>query len=229
MTSFVFFESFFLMFQELDETLRLKMFEYTCNYGLYHQEPENLQGVEKALWIPIKTSIDAMSKKRGRPAKAKDKAVASLAAQAIADDVLPKEPKEQPEKAKEPTSSDDVQTKNSPVTVPTEAEVYDYCARNKLQINPKQFFDYYTHLGWKTKQGQPIVNWQALCHMWGKNTFTGKNSSQQEADYKIAQEKYADELQKQMYRIELEEPDLSPEMVKVKAVSYLKLKYGLGG
>ena len=42
-------------------------------------------------------------------------------------------------------------------------------------------------------------------------------------------EKSVDELQKQMYRIELEEPDLSPEMVKVKAVSYLKLKYGLGG
>ena len=76
MTGFVFFESFYEMLNNLDDEMKCRFTSYICEYGLYGTEPKDLDGgnstgIEHALWVPIKLSIDASHAKtsRGRPYK----------------------------------------------------------------------------------------------------------------------------------------------------------------
>lgn len=54
------------------------------------------------------------------------------------------------------------------ISIPTIKEIDSFIKDNELNVNSKQFFNYYNALGWKIN-GQPITNWKALLLTWNKN------------------------------------------------------------
>lgn len=73
--SFVFYDSYFDAIDELDEEIQLKIFRLICKYALYKEEQE-MSGIEKAVFLLIKPTIDSNEKryensKKGGEAKAK--------------------------------------------------------------------------------------------------------------------------------------------------------------
>jgi len=78
--AFMFFESFQSMIDEMPKEMGNRFYRYISEYGLYGTEPKDLDGgkesgVEHALWIPIRLSLDSMAKKgkRGRKARTSTK------------------------------------------------------------------------------------------------------------------------------------------------------------
>lgn len=66
-------------------------------------------------------------------------------------------------------------TNTSTVTsAPTISEVITYCKSRGLNVNPKRFYNYYSKLGWKTKEGKPVDDWYTLCEKWSETEHTGK-------------------------------------------------------
>lgn len=76
--SFVFYETFETVINELPEDMQLKFYKYITQYGLHGIEPE-LNGIEKAVWTQIQFAIDEAQSRRkkniengnkgGRPVK----------------------------------------------------------------------------------------------------------------------------------------------------------------
>ena len=51
---------------------------------------------------------------------------------------------------------------------PTYREVAGYCLMNRMSINPKRFYDYYSARGWLMGK-TPMKNWQAALESWATN------------------------------------------------------------
>lgn len=49
--------------------------------------------------------------------------------------------------------------------LPTCEQVVKFCEENKLNVNPKAFFNFYEATGWKVN-GNSISNWKALVRTW---------------------------------------------------------------
>lgn len=58
-------------------------------------------------------------------------------------------------------------------------EVEEYCFTYALKTDPKRFYDYYEKKGWRTKSGQPIRDWKALCRSW---SLRSDNASDEELE-----------------------------------------------
>ena len=63
--SFVFYETFELVIEELPEEMQLKFYRYITQYGLHGIEPE-VTGIEKAIWTQIQFAIDQAQNRRKR-------------------------------------------------------------------------------------------------------------------------------------------------------------------
>ena len=63
--SFVFYETFESVIEELPEEMQLKFYKYITQYGLYGIEPE-VSGIEKAIWTQIQFAIDQAQNRRKR-------------------------------------------------------------------------------------------------------------------------------------------------------------------
>ena len=63
--SFVFYETFESVIEELPEEMQLKFYKYITQYGLHGIEPE-VTGIEKAIWTQIQFSIDQAQNRRKR-------------------------------------------------------------------------------------------------------------------------------------------------------------------
>lgn len=61
--SFVFYSSFFEAIEEIDPKKQLKMYKAIANFALNNKKPENLQGIEKAIWALIEPQLSANSKR----------------------------------------------------------------------------------------------------------------------------------------------------------------------
>lgn len=49
---------------------------------------------------------------------------------------------------------------------PTLEAVRNYVADNGMTFDPDRFYDRYQSQGWRTSNGNPITDWQALCRYW---------------------------------------------------------------
>jgi len=49
---------------------------------------------------------------------------------------------------------------------PSLAEVEEYVQENDYNVDPKQFFDYYTEMGWKDANGNKVRNWKGKLITW---------------------------------------------------------------
>ena len=63
--SFVFYETFEAVIEELPEEMQLKFYKYITQYGLHGIEPE-VTGIEKAIWTQIQFAIDQAQSRRKR-------------------------------------------------------------------------------------------------------------------------------------------------------------------
>ena len=63
--SFVFYETFESVIEELPEEMQLKFYKYITQYGLHGIEPE-VTGIEKAIWTQIQFAIDQAQNRRKR-------------------------------------------------------------------------------------------------------------------------------------------------------------------
>ena len=63
--SFVFYETFESVIEELPEEMQLKFYKYITQYGLHRIEPE-VTGIEKAIWTQIQFAIDQAQNRRKR-------------------------------------------------------------------------------------------------------------------------------------------------------------------
>lgn len=63
--SFVFYETFESVIEELPEEMQLKFYKYITQYGLHGIEPE-VNGIEKAIWTQIQFAIDQAQSRRKR-------------------------------------------------------------------------------------------------------------------------------------------------------------------
>ena len=63
--SFVFYETFESVIEELPEEMQLKFYKYITQYGLHGIEPE-VSGIEKAIWTQIQFAIDQAQNRRKR-------------------------------------------------------------------------------------------------------------------------------------------------------------------
>ena len=63
--SFVFYETFESVIEELPEEMQLKFYKYITQYGLHGIKPE-VTGIEKAIWTQIQFSIDQAQNRRKR-------------------------------------------------------------------------------------------------------------------------------------------------------------------
>ena len=61
-------------------------------------------------------------------------------------------------------------------TPPTLDEVQAYCAGRHNNVDPKQFYDYYTEGGWKDSSGKPVKNWKQKIITWEKRGNATKNA-----------------------------------------------------
>ncbi len=59
--------------------------------------------------------------------------------------------------------------------LPTCEEVVNFCKENKLNVNPKAFFNFYEATGWKVN-GNSISNWKALARTWDSRCEDGKKN-----------------------------------------------------
>lgn len=51
---------------------------------------------------------------------------------------------------------------------PTEAEAADYCRRERLEVDPAEFVDYYAARGWRYAGGGLVEDWQAALRAWDR-------------------------------------------------------------
>jgi hypothetical protein len=52
---------------------------------------------------------------------------------------------------------------------PTPEEIHAYAESRNSPLDPDYFFDKQESCGWRLKNGQPVVNWQAVFRTWEKN------------------------------------------------------------
>lgn len=128
--------------------------EKIINYGLYGQEPEDMNELEEFVWDIVKDMIDDQLHRRQvnkenrgqREAKRQQKS-------------------EEPSLETEPKAEEPKQKK---FNKPTVEEVAAYCQERNNEVNAEKFCSYYAAQGWKVGN-HPMKDWKAAVRTWEQN------------------------------------------------------------
>lgn len=64
------------------------------------------------------------------------------------------------------------------IKTPTMDEVKQYLMdKQYTTFSANKFFNYYNNLGWKSKDGKPITDWQKLADVWNKKQLENDNKT----------------------------------------------------
>ena len=64
------------------------------------------------------------------------------------------------------------------IKTPTMDEVKQYLIdKQYTSFSANKFFNYYNNLGWKSKDGKPITDWQKLADVWNKKQLENDNKT----------------------------------------------------
>ena len=203
--SFVFYETFESVIEELPEEMQLKFYKYITQYGLHGIEPE-VTGIEKAIWTQIQFAIDQAQNRRkraiengnkgGRPNKTITKN-------------NPNETQKNPDITENNRSitqakpnnnlnvnvnvnandnvnvNDNVKSKGTSCEVPsskssrfippTLAEVEAYCFTRNNSVNAQQFIDFYSSKNWYVGKNK-MTDWRASVRLWESRSKTSPTS-----------------------------------------------------
>ena len=187
--SFVFYETFESVIEELPEEMQLKFYKYITQYGLHGIEPE-VTGIEKAIWTQIQFAIDQAQNRRkraiengnkgGRPNKtitennpnetqAKPNNNLNVNVNANVNDNANDNVKSKGTSCEVPSS------KSSRFIPPTLAEVEAYCFTRNNSVNAQQFIDFYSSKNWYVGKNK-MTDWRASVRLWESRSKTSPTS-----------------------------------------------------
>lgn len=203
--SFVFYETFETVIEELPEDLQLKFYKYITQYGLHGIEPK-VAGIEKAIWTQIQFAIDQAQNRRkraiengnkgGRPNKTetKNNPNETQKNQTITKnnpDITQAKPNNNlnvnvnandnvnvnvNDNVKSKGTSCEVPSpKSSRFIPPTLAEVEAYCFTRNNSVNAQQFIDFYSSKNWYVGKNK-MTDWRASVRLWESRSKTSPTS-----------------------------------------------------
>ena len=201
--SFVFYETFESVIEELPEEMQLKFYKYITQYGLHGIEPE-VTGIEKAIWTQIQFAIDQAQNRRkraiengnkgGRPNKTETQNNPDITQnnpditqnnQSITQakpnnnlnvnvNVNANDNVNDNVKSKG-TSCEVPSSKSSRFIPPTLAEVEAYCFTRNNSVNAQQFIDFYSSKNWYVGKNK-MTDWRASVRLWESRSKTSPTS-----------------------------------------------------
>ena len=201
--SFVFYETFESVIEELPEEMQLKFYKYITQYGLHGIKPE-VTGIEKAIWTQIQFAIDQAQNRRKRAIENGNKG--GRPNQSITQnnpDITQNNPditQNNPDitQAKpnnnlnvnvnanvndnvnanvksKGTSCEVPSPKSSRFIPPTLAEVEAYCFTRNNSVNAQQFIDFYSSKNWYVGKNK-MTDWRASVRLWESRSKTSPTS-----------------------------------------------------
>ena len=188
--SIVFYKSFYEAIQKIPEEEQLKLYNAIFSYSFTEIEPEIEDGIAKAMFILIKPNIDSANarykasvengKKGGRPKK---------------------ETQQKPNENLNKTQQKPKQNLNVNVNVnenvnvnnnkkkkePTLEEIQNYIKEKQLNVDGKQFYDYFTEGNWIDAKGNKVKNWKQKLLTWNKYQTETKQETKKCQNYEQRQ------------------------------------------
>lgn len=141
---FQYYESFDAIINRLrTDEARDKLRRAVIAYGLYGEEPAELNEVEEIAFFCVRELIDQQKHRR----------------EVNAENRKPKQEQKPEEPAEEP------KPKQERFTKPTEEEVTAYVKEKGYTVSPAAFIAYYDANGWKVGRN-PMKNWRAAVVNW---------------------------------------------------------------
>ena len=195
--SFVFYETFESVIEELPEEMQLKFYKYITQYGLHGIEPE-VTGIEKAIWTQIQFAIDQAQNRRkraiengnkgGRPnqtitqknpditqAKPNNNLNVNVNVNANDNDNDNDNVNVNDNVKSKGTSGEVPSSKSSRFIPPTLAEVEAYCFTRNNSVNAQQFIDFYSSKNWYVGKNK-MTDWRASVRLWESRSKTSPTS-----------------------------------------------------
>ena len=196
--SFVFYETFESVIEELPEEMQLKFYKYIKQYGLHGIEPE-VTGIEKAIWTQIQFAIDQAQNRRkraiengnkgGRPNKTITQKNQTITQNNP--DITQAKPNNNLNVNVNVNANDNVNvndnvkskgtsgevpsSKSSRFIPPTLAEVEAYCFTRNNSVNAQQFIDFYSSKNWYVGKNK-MTDWRASVRLWESRSKTSPTS-----------------------------------------------------
>ena len=194
--SFVFYETFETVIEELPEDMQLKFYKVIAQYGLHGIEPK-FTGIDKAIWTQIQFAIDEAQarrqrsidngKKGGRTAKQVNVGKPRETQKNLEE---PNPNLEEPNpnlnvnvnvnanvndnvnvNAKESAAKAALAPKASRFVKPSVSDIEAYCFERNNGINAQQFFDFYESKGWRVGNAA-MKDWKACVRTWETRSRT---------------------------------------------------------
>ena len=191
--SFVFYETFESVIEELPEEMQLKFYKYITQYGLHGVEPE-VTGIEKAIWTQIQFAIDQAQNRRkraiengnkgGRPYKTitqNNQTITQNNPDITQNNrsITQAKPNNNLNVNVNANVNDNVNanvkskgtscevpsSKSSRFIPPTLAEVEAYCFTRNNSVNAQQFIDFYSSKNWYVGKNK-MTDWRASVRLW---------------------------------------------------------------
>ena len=172
-----------------DSDLQFKLMKAIFAYGTFGKDTKFEGEAERCLWKLIKKTIDDTKSRRAKKLNAestekKPRGRQRKAVEAVAEVAETESAADVKELAQE--ASNDSETK------PQIDEVVNYCTTQALSVDPFVFYSFYEQKGWKTKAGEKITDWKAMCERWNKPKigFQSQSYEEEQASIKAMQDKY---------------------------------------
>ena len=203
--SFVFYETFESVIEELPEEMQLKFYKYITQYGLHGIKPE-VTGIEKAIWTQIQFAIDQAQNRRKRAIENGNKGGRPYKTETQNN---PNETQNNPNETQnnqtitqtkpndnlnvnvndnandndnvndnvksKGTSCEVPSSKSSRFIPPTLAEVEAYCFTRNNSVNAQQFIDFYSSKNWYVGKNK-MTDWRASVRLWESRSKTSPTS-----------------------------------------------------
>ncbi len=167
--SFVFYHSFKEAIDEVTDDQQLSIYQSIANYALYRKEPD-LEGVAKIVWVLIKPQLDANWRKYEKGCRGGGSGKLGGRPRKNPLGVISKTPNDNVNV--NDNVNDNVEScvdiSNNINNIPLLSDIMLFTGENKLQVDPHEFYDYYTANGWRLGD-RPMANWQATLRNWSRN------------------------------------------------------------
>lgn len=196
--SFVFYDSWGEVFDEMDDESAGKMIKMMIEYHR-KKEVKNAPLMLRLAFALIKNQMDADAEKydeiceKRKTAGAKGGNAKEEKKQKVANANFAKQKKQKLASVadNDNDNDNDINTlinecdniAHARDFAPTLKEVKKFVREENLKVNADKFFNHYTSLGWKTATGVPIADWKAKVRVWNSIDEIGKCFIERNEDY----------------------------------------------
>lgn len=179
--SFVFYKSFVDAIDTLPAQDQLMAYRAISHYATTGEEPDASMGIAYTIFLMARPQLDANKSRRengekgGRPKKNTD--ATEEEKPMVIESENHRLPEEKPNVNVNENVNEKEKVKRKTFVPPTLEEVQEYCKEKQLNVEPKQFLDYFTTSNWVDSKGQKVKNWKQKLLTW--NSFRSSRASPQ--------------------------------------------------